>query len=243
MFAYNYDRFTKEYTGTEKVFLDNEATIKEGKEVYLMPAFSTSVEPFKLTKPNTIQVWNGYKWEEKEDYRGKIIYNVETRQPKVWGELGPIPADYVFELKPSLTEMKVQYLAVVRNSFLNCINNVKITIPNIDLTFTYSSLENIKNEKELGLIVSRDDNDKIYSNLTREQYDDIINYLTVYGQLVYLQKWSMENSIKKCNNIELLEKIEDKLNIKIDLSQVKNLVKMPEDKRNDYYVRTAKNIK
>lgn len=243
MLAYNFDRRTKEYIGTEKVFLDKEATIREGKEVYLMPAFSTAVEPFKLTKPNTIQVWNGRKWEEKEDYRGTIVYNIETRQPKMWDEIGPISSEYVLELKPSLTETKVRYLATVRNSFLRCINEEKITIPNIDLTFTYSSLESIKNEKELGLIVSRDDNDKIYNNLTSEQYDDIINYLTVYGQLVYLQKWDMENSIKKCNNLELLEKIEDKLNIKVDLSQVKNLVKMPEDKRNDYFVRTAKNIK
>ena len=50
MKAYNYDRITKEYIGSETIYLDQVATMREGKEIYLYPAFSTSVEPPKIKK-------------------------------------------------------------------------------------------------------------------------------------------------------------------------------------------------
>lgn len=242
MLVYRYDRQTKEYIGSTPAFLDKVATTRKGTEVYLLPSFATFIEPPKLTKEHAIQVWNGQKWEETEDYRGLTIYNVDTRQATTCTEIGPIPSGYALELSASLAELKTQYLNTLKRNFNRCIQEDLITIPKLELTFTYSSLEDIKKEQDLAITVSRDKADKIYT-LTSEEYCDVINYLTVYGQLAYLQKWSMENSIKNCKNIELLETVKDKLDIIVDMKQVNNLVKMPEDKRNDYFVRTANSIK
>lgn len=243
MLVYNYDRITKEYTGCERAFLDKAATLREGKEVYLIPAFATTKKPANPKKDNTIMVWNGGNWIETEDNRGKVIYNVETRQPKICTELGKIPTGYALELKPTVAETKARFLATLKSNFKQYLNDTKVEIPKIGLAFSYTSLDNIKKEKETGILVSRDDNNKIYSDLTSEDYDVIINYLTVFGQVLYLNKWETENAINKCNNLELLDTIKDKLEIKVDMKHLTNLVKMPEAKRKDYFMRLANNIK
>ena len=242
MKAYNYDRITKEYIGSETIYLDQVATMREGKEIYLYPAFSTSVEPPKTNK-NEVAVWNGAQWEVKEDYRGLTIYNTETRESMVCREIGSLPKGYSLKLKPSLAEKKADYILTLKTNFTRYMNSTKITIPDLDLSFLYTSLENIKQEKDLKLAVSRDDNNKIYTNLTSEQYDVIIGYLLTFGQLVYLYKWNMENTINKCKNMEILEGLRDKLTVKIDMSQLTNLMNMPEEKRNSYFTREAKKIK
>ena len=242
MKAYNYDRITKEYIGSETIYLDQVATMREGKEIYLYPAFSTSVEPPKTNK-NEVAVWNGAQWEVKEDYRGLTIYNTETRESMVCREIGSLPKGHSLELKSSLAEKKADYILTLKTNFTRYMNSTKITIPDLDLSFLYTSLENIKQEKDLKLAVSRDDNNKIYTNLTSEQYDVIIGYLLTFGQLVYLYKWNMENTINKCKNMEILEGLRDKLTVKIDMSQLTNLMNMPEEKRNSYFTREAKNIK
>ena len=53
----------------------------------------------------------------------------------------------------------------------------------------------------------------------------------------------MENTINKCKNMEILEGLRDKLIVKIDMSQLTNLMNMSEEKRNSYFTREAKNIK
>ena len=242
MKAYNYDRITKEYIGSETIYLDQVATMREGKEIYLYPAFSTPVEPPKTNK-NEVAVWNGAQWEVKEDYRGLTIYNTETRESMVCREIGSLPKGHSLELKPSLAEKKADYILTLKTNFTRYMNSTKITIPDLDLSFLYTSLENIKQEKDLKLAVSRDDNNKIYINLTSEQYDVIIGYLLTFGQLVYLYKWNMENTINKCKNMEILEGLKDKLIVKIDMSQLTNLMNMPEEKRNSYFTREAKKIK
>lgn len=243
MKVYNYDRRTKEYIGSENAYLDKAATLREGKEIYLLPAFATFVSPPDKKEKNQVFVWNGRKWEIKEDYRGQVIYNINTREGKVCTEIGPLPTEYVLNLKPSVAEIQNNYLNILKANFNQYLKETKITIPNLNLVFNYLSLPNIKNEKELGLIASRDDNNQIYTNLTDEQYNGIIDYLTTFGQLVYIYKWNVENSIKKCNNIELLEGLKDKLTIKIDMKHLNNLMKMPADKRKEYIARNANNIK
>lgn len=243
MIVYNYDRITKEYIGAETAYIDKVATLNEGKEVYLIPAYSTTVEPPKKVKEGKVLVFNGQRWEETDNYRGKIIYNIDSRKGEVCMKLGPLPVGYILELKPLVSELKAQYLAMLKANFKQYLAKTKITIPNMDLAFYYSSIDNLKTERELGLVVSRDDNNKIYSDLTREQYDFIINYLLIFGQLIYLSKWEVENAIKKCKNVELMEKLKDKLDIKVDEAHLKSVAKMPEEKRKAYFIRMSNNIK
>lgn len=243
MKAYNYNMITKEYTGSETIYLDKVASMREGKEIYLLPAFSTLVEPPKNINHHEVFVWNGKEWEVKEDYRGETLYNISTREPLLCKEIGPIPKGFALELKPSLTELKANYLMALKVNFNKYLNDTKITIPNLGLSFLYKSLDNLQKERDLGLVASRDDNNQVYVNLTREEYDVIIGYLLTFGQLVYLYKWNMEQSINNCKNLELLEGLKDKLIVKIDMSQVTNLMRMSEERRKEYFARVAKTIK
>ena len=111
-----------------------------------------------------------------------------------------------------------------------------------ELYFSYESVGRLKNERDLAIQMSRDDNNKIYS-LTRQEYDAIINYMVIYGQYLYLQKWIVESIIKKCNDIEILKTHKDKLDFKVNPKQINNLVKMTPEKRQEYFTQMANNIK
>jgi len=245
MKVYFYNPDTYEYVAIAEADLDPVATFRAKKEVYLKPAFSTFIEPPKVTKPQKVAVFNEAKneWEIVPDYRGCIVYNIETRQPRIWEQIGAIPVGYTLELKPNVVELQTQYLEEIAENFYNCINKIKIDIPKTGLTFTYKSIEGLLKEKELGLVASRDDNDKVYAGLTSEQYDDIIKYLKVYGQLAYMAKWTLENSIMNCKDVDILKTFKDKLDIKVNLKQLKQLVKLSDEERNEYFISNAQNIK
>lgn len=72
--VYNYDRKTYEYIGASKAQLDVRATEIEGKNVYILPSFSTFLKP-PTTKEKEAAVFEGEsKWLVKKDYRGSIYY-------------------------------------------------------------------------------------------------------------------------------------------------------------------------
>ena len=65
MIAYRYDPTTNLYAGEQERQLDPVASQKAGKEVYLMPANCTTVEP--LTEKEGFNIkWNGTEWEYVE---------------------------------------------------------------------------------------------------------------------------------------------------------------------------------
>lgn len=88
---YNYEPQTKEYINSEEA---PKNPLVEGE--YLMPAHSTDVKPPKQKTGYTL-VWIGNKWVNKEDHRGEIWYNLETKQKEVITFIGPIPKNYISE--------------------------------------------------------------------------------------------------------------------------------------------------
>ena len=62
MLAYSFDPTTKIYKGTKNRQLDPIQSQKQGKDVYLMPANCTDVEPLEQ-KDGFYVVWNGAAWE------------------------------------------------------------------------------------------------------------------------------------------------------------------------------------
>ncbi|MFV0480529.1 MAG: hypothetical protein ACK5LP_00965 [Campylobacteraceae bacterium] len=87
MIIYNYAKDTKELINKEDARLDVLETQIQKKEVFLIPANSTIIEPL-TPKANKINVWNGKKWELKEDYRGQMLYNTTTKEAKTIDKIG-----------------------------------------------------------------------------------------------------------------------------------------------------------
>ena len=170
------------------------------------------------------------------------MYSLDTREAQTWSKIGKLPKGIVTKLTERIEDVKTLYLQTMKTNFNVYLKSNKIQIPSTDLYFSYTSVERLQNERELAIQMSRDDNNKIYS-LTRQEYDDIINYMVIYGQYLYLQKWTVESIIKKCNNLEILKTHKDKLDFKVNPKQINNLVKMTPEKRQEYFTQMANNIK
>lgn len=95
MLVYLYDGKTKEYIGAIPSELDREATKRTGKDVILMPANSTLLEP-PTKKANTVVVFENEEWQLKADNRGKTIINPTTEETKVVDCLGDIEDGFMF---------------------------------------------------------------------------------------------------------------------------------------------------
>lgn len=92
MLVYNYDEITKEYTDYCEASLDPAQSKIEGKDVYLIPAYATTVKPPKA-KTNEVCVYdNG--WQIKADYRGKYIVN-DDMNPYIYDKIGNLPEGYI----------------------------------------------------------------------------------------------------------------------------------------------------
>lgn len=241
MFVYKYDAITNEYIEPMTAMVDKVASRKAGKQIYFIPAFATLVEPPK-TKAGEIAVFSNGKWQVEEDHRGETVYSLDTREAQTWSKIGKLPRGIVTKLTERLEDVKTLYLQTMKTNFDVYLKSNKMQIPSTELYFSYESVERLKNERDLAIQMSRDDNNKIYS-LTRQEYDAIINYMVIYGQYLYLQKWIVESIIKKCNDIEILKTHKDKLDFKVNPKQINNLVKMTPEKRQEYFTQMANNIK
>ena len=72
---YLYDEKTKQFLKEQEGYLDPLETKAQGKDVYIVPPFSTTEKPdLTILKDNEILVFNGNKWQvEQEFYVGKIV--------------------------------------------------------------------------------------------------------------------------------------------------------------------------
>ena len=72
---YLYDEKTKQFLKEQEGYLDPLETKAQGKNVYIVPPFSTTEKPdLTILKDNEILVFKGDKWQvEQEFYVGKIV--------------------------------------------------------------------------------------------------------------------------------------------------------------------------
>ena len=72
---YLYDEKTKQFITEQEGFLDPLETKAQGKNVYIVPPFSTTEKPnLTILKDNEILVFKDNKWQvEQEFYVGKIV--------------------------------------------------------------------------------------------------------------------------------------------------------------------------
>lgn len=110
MIIYNYNEFTKEYTGQSIASLDPAETKTQGKDIYLIPAYATTTKPPK-TKANEVIIYdNG--WQIKADYRGQYIVN-EDMKPQTVEEIGDLPNGYIAITEAQAAKIIEDYLYYV----------------------------------------------------------------------------------------------------------------------------------
>lgn len=89
---YLYDETTKEYIGDQIGYIDPLETKLKGENVYLIPPYSTDIEPnLSELKDNEILVFNGSKWEIQEEFFvGKVVKNQSEKVLKYINDNGYI---------------------------------------------------------------------------------------------------------------------------------------------------------
>jgi len=84
MLVYNYDKNTKEYTGTSTPQINPK---KDGE--YLIPANSTTIAPTEKQE-GYAHIFDGEKWNCIDDLRDKVAINTETKERFVVKTLGKL---------------------------------------------------------------------------------------------------------------------------------------------------------
>lgn len=92
-YYYSYDEHTFEYIDKGEADIDPVATKREGKPVYLAPAYATLKKPPSLTKYK-VAVFQNDTWVIKDDYRGAYICD-ELLNLLVVQEIGSLPEGYI----------------------------------------------------------------------------------------------------------------------------------------------------
>ena len=93
MEVHNYSIDTHEYIDSTVATLDPQATKREGKDVWLVPANATLKKPPKA-KPFKVAVYENDTWIIKDDYRGRYICN-ESLDIKFVQEIGALPEGFI----------------------------------------------------------------------------------------------------------------------------------------------------
>ena len=97
MIIYHYDRITKEFLGSSEARLDPKETEIQGKEVYLIPTYTTIIEPLTLDI-DEVAVFESDNWVAKEDHRGKTVFDIATAEDMVINQIGPMPDGFTLEI-------------------------------------------------------------------------------------------------------------------------------------------------
>ena len=137
---YLYDEKTKQYIKEQEGYLDPLETKAQGKNVYIVPPFSTTEKP-NLTslKDNEILVFNGNKWQiEQEFYVGKIVDCQGERVSKYVtdNDLTFEKCDEGFKIvekqikEKTLEELKEEKHAELKQIMRNKRQNVKVNYDN-----------------------------------------------------------------------------------------------------------------
>lgn len=95
MKIYNFHPITKEYIGENYA---DESPLEKG--VYLLPSFATFIAPPELGE-NQTAVFENDQWSIKQDFRGKIYYQKDTKAQIIIEKIGIYPDNNLTDIIPN----------------------------------------------------------------------------------------------------------------------------------------------
>jgi hypothetical protein len=99
-YVYNYDRETREYLSASEARLDPAESKLQEKDVFLLPAHATFIEPPQDVKHKTAVLKND-KWSMKSDFRGTKYYNMNGKEFEITKIGKRIPVGHTTSAPPS----------------------------------------------------------------------------------------------------------------------------------------------
>ena len=219
---YLYDEKTKRFIKEQEGYLDPLETKAQGKNVYLVPPFSTTEKP-NLTslKDNEILVFNGSKWQvEQEFYVGKVVDCQGERVSKYVADnnLTFEKCDEGFKIveKPlpkekTLEELKEEKHAELKAIMRNKRQNLKVNYDNDTFDANEEAQSNmivLLKAFDLGAkIVSIRSSTEETHVFDKEHCQELSLIMLNAVQSIYDQYWDLKDLLANCETVEEVEEI------------------------------------
>ena len=218
---YLYDEKTKQYIKEQEGYLDPLETKAQGKNVYLVPPFSTTEKP-NLTslKDNEILVFKGDKWQiEQEFYVGKIVDCQGERVSKYVtdNDLTFEKCDEGFKIvekqvkEKTLEELKEEKHAELKHIMRNKRQNVKVNYDNDTFDANEEAQANmivLLKAFDLGAqTVSIRSSTEETHTFDKEHCQELSLIMLSAVQAIYNQYWVLKDLLSNCETVEEVEAI------------------------------------
>ena len=219
---YLYDEKTKRFIKEQEGYLDPLETKAQGKNVYLVPPFSTTEKP-NLTslKDNEILVFNGSKWQvEQEFYVGKVVDCQGERVSKYVADnnLTFEKCDEGFKIveKPlpkekTLEELKEEKHAELKAIMRNKRQNLKVNYDNDTFDANEEAQSNmivLLKAFDLGAkTVSIRSSTEETHVFDKEHCQELSLIMLNAVQSIYDQYWDLKDLLANCETVEEVETI------------------------------------
>ena len=228
MYLYKYDKKTKEYLGYFEAYLDQLETIKAGKDVYVIPPYSTDVIPTQPQEGNTL-LFKGDNWEEVEDNRGLKVYD-KNGEVFVITEFGPIPKGFSKEKPVTLKDLKDEKVKEINGNFEKAWNT-RIQVANMDAiieeSYKYTSL--LKQFEGFNKICFKDGD--IAKIVRREDVEELIKRLYLRSILLTKKKTEKLKEVFNCKSKKKLQEIESTFDVSQEVEELITLTQEEIDKK------------
>ena len=219
---YLYDEKTKQFLKEQEGYLDPLETKSQGKDVYIVPPFSTTEKPnFTILKDNEILVFKGDKWQtEQEFYVGKIVDCQGERVLKYVtdNDLTFEKCDDGFKIveKPApkektLEELKEEKHAELKQIMRNKRQNVKVNYDNDIFDANEEAQANmivLLKAFDLGAkTVSIRSSTEETHPFDKEHCQELSLIMLSAVQAIFNQYWVLKDELADCETVEEVEGI------------------------------------
>ena len=219
---YLYDEKTKQYVKEQEGYLDPLETKAQGKNVYIVPPFSTTEKPdLTSLKDNEILVFKDNKWQvEQEFYVGKIVDCQSERVSKYVtdNDLTFEKCDEGFKIveKPlpkekTLGELKEEKHAELKQIMHNKRQNLKVNYNNDTFDANEEAQANmivLLKAFDLGAqtvsIRSSTEETRVFD---KEHCQELSLIMLSAVQAIYDQYWDLKDLLSNCETVEEVEAI------------------------------------
>ena len=220
---YLYDEKTKQFLKEQEGYLDPLETKAQGKNVYLVPPFSTTEKPdLTSLKDNEILVFNDNKWQiEQEFYVGKIVDCQGERVSKyvIGNDLTFEKCDEGFKIveKPlpkekTLEELKEEKHAQLKSIMKSKRNALTCEYNNDVFDCNEQAQNNMTSQMGFANLGVTEFSIRSTTEVTRTfNSTQLIELATLMSKTIndlYSEYWQYKNALYECKSKEEIDEIE-----------------------------------
>lgn len=230
MRIYKYDVNTKEYLGYMEAYLDPLETVKQKRDVYVIPPNFTTIKPEQPKDDSTV-IFNGKEWVMVEDNRGLKVYDKKSSKELVITELGAIPEGYSLEKPIFLEDLRTDCIGAINKAADEARRKVYV-IKGIEgsveiLPELMKHLDEFGSFNVINIVQGNED-----VQVTKEELEEAIKNLYIRSMLIPRRKKELLKEVNSCRSKSKLQEFVPNFNIE---KEVNKLMKLTVEELNEEF--------